>query len=238
MEARIRLVGKRAQRRAGAPLKATASVGFWSALAVTVFTLAFGVGAVVSGVLAPLPDWTGIRTFAAAFSSVQMLPIVMALLIIPFFLSLFAAIHAYAPPERAVWSLLGSAFAAVYSAVVAMNYFLQLVVLRPNILAGEIEGMAILAMTNPHSLFWALELGGYGFQSLATLAVAPIFSGGGLESWIRRLFVANGVLGIGLTALFLLLDEPLIVLAGLGIWALLFPAAMALTAVHFRRQAV
>jgi hypothetical protein len=74
-----------------------------------------------------------------------------------------------------------------------VNYYLQLFVVRLNLLAGQLESLVLFAMPNFHSAFFALEAIGYCFSSLATLVVVPVFSGGKLASWIRGLFILNGL---------------------------------------------
>lgn len=216
---------------------AVAQTAMWAAIAVALLAVGFDLSAVASAVVAPLPEWTGIEGYAAAFRPVQMLPDVWALLLAPAFVVLLVAVHLAAGEDRRVLTASGLLFAAIYAAIVSANYVLQLTVVRPNVLAGRTEGMAVFAVTNPHSIFWALEQGGYAFPCLATLAVAPAFSGGRLETWTRWLWAANGVAGLAATAAYLVLMSPAIVMADLAAWGLIFPAGAALTALVFRGAA-
>ncbi|HXF62594.1 MAG TPA: hypothetical protein VNK95_13315 [Caldilineaceae bacterium] len=155
-----------------------------------------------------------------------------ALLLAPTMMALFASLHAATPEEGRMLTLLGLAFAGVYAAIVCTNYYVQLFVVRLNLINGALEGLALFAMPNLRSAFFALECIGYGFLSLATLTVSPVFVGSGVARWLRLLLIANGVLGIGGMAV-ALLDRPLLIFAGLGLWNVIFPAATCLLALYF-----
>ncbi len=113
------------------------------------------------------------------------------------------------------------------------NSYLQLFVVRLNILQGQLEGLALLAMPNLHSVFFALEAIGYGFLSVAVLAVSPVFTGERLANWIRALFIMVGIVGI-YGVVIAPFDQPVLILAGLGIWNLLFPISMVLVCIFFK----
>ena len=51
-------------------------------------------------------------------------------------------------------------------------------------------------MGNTQSMMWVFEVLGYFFMGISTLFVAPVFGSGRLESYVRWLFVLNGVLGL------------------------------------------
>ncbi len=124
-------------------------------------------------------------------------------------------------------------FAIIYAAIVGLNYFLYLTVVRQNP-----QGYAWLTMDlRADSAFWALEVLGYTFMSLGALFVVPIFSGGNVERAIRWLFVVNGVANIVATLAVLLTANPLhiLVLVSLGVWSIAFPIATILLAVVFKR---
>lgn len=212
---------------------ANAALGFWSASAAAVMAVAFAVLAFAF----PAPTWDGITAYAATFRSNQLASMLPALLIAPAMTMALAAVHVAAPRASRAFTLSGVAFSAVYTAIVATNYYLQLFVVRLGLLEGSLEGLALLAMPNFHSVFFALEAVGYGFSSLALLVVAWRFADGRLERIVRLLFVINGLIGV-IGVWVALLDVPLMILASLGVWCLTFPAGMVALAMHFRRDAV
>lgn len=81
------------------------------------------------------------------------------------------------------WSLIGLCFAVAYSVLVAITYFTQLTVVRSNVEALA-EGALRLIEFSPGSWVFALDMLGYSFLILATLAAAPVFRGNGLERWL------------------------------------------------------
>lgn len=191
-------------------------VGFWSAVLTTIWIVAFD--------LALLAGVSGIPTGS--------LPVIASLLIAPPLVSLMASLHGYVPHERRIWTQTGLSFSIAYAALVAFNYFLQLTVVRQNPAAYPWLTMDF----KPDSAFWALEVLGYSFMSLAALCVVPALGRGRHETPIRWLFVANAALnGLGDVA-YVLTANPLnlLVLASLGVWAVAFPGATALLAVMFK----
>jgi len=53
------------------------------------------------------------------------------------------------------------------------DYFVQLTVVQPSLLAGERDGIALLSQYNPHGLFIALEELGYLLISLSLVCLMP-----------------------------------------------------------------
>jgi hypothetical protein len=83
----------------------------------------------------------------------------------------------------------------------------------------------------------ALDGLGYFFMSLATWFAAPVFHMQGLERWIRRMFLMNGVLGIFILLAYMPLVIPppySFVFYGFGfLWILSVPALAILVTVYF-----
>lgn len=203
--------------------------GFWSAILAAVFAVAFAILAVAF----PAAEWDGIEAYADSFSSAQMASFIPATLLALTVVVLMVSLHVYASQDQRILTLLAVAFSVIYATIVCTNYYLQLFVVRLNLLAGQLEGLAVLAMPNFHSLFFALEAFGYLFSSLATLVVIPVFSGGRLASWIRGLFIVNGMIGL-LGAIIAPFDQPLLILASLGFWSLCYPISMILVGLYFK----
>lgn len=216
--------------------------GFWFAVLTTLWTVAFTVAFAWQYVTSPsLDGWQGIESYEASFSSARMAAVLVpSLLLAPSFVALIACVHGGAPEAKKVWSRIGLAFAIIYGVVASINYTVQLVVVRGNLLGGETEGLALLAMGNPRSLFWGLAILGYNFyMALAGLLAVPALREGALERWIGRLFAVNALMSVlGGVQYFVTLDlyHPL-GLVTTAVWCLAFPAATILLAVRFRRRA-
>ncbi len=204
-------------------------LGFWSSLLTAIFTVMFAVSTFVF--LAP--DWKGIQSYASSFNSLQMIPVIPPIAFALTNIIVMVSLHYHVSEDRRIFTLLGIAFATIYATIICSNAYLQLFVVRLNILQGQLEGLALLAMPNLRSVFFGLEALGYGFLSVATLVVSPAFTGGRLANWIRGLFVVNGVIGI-YGVIIAPLDNPVLILAGLGLWNLVFPVSMILLCIYFK----
>ncbi|NJD28140.1 MAG: hypothetical protein FIA92_07565 [Chloroflexi bacterium] len=135
---------------------------FRAALASAVLTLAFLLALLATPLMAPLPtEWRGAADYAAAFEPLTMLAIVASLLLVPPVLVLLGALHAAAPPEHRLATVIALIFGGVYGAIISANDYLQLVTVRGSLLAGQLEGLDPFVWTNPYGVFGALEALGY-----------------------------------------------------------------------------
>lgn len=214
-------------------------LGFWSAIAAAIFSIAFAVGAILGVLFFPQAPWTGdVTAFAAKYDPTSMaLGVVPSILLAPVFLVLAAAIHSGARPEKRPLTLLGVLFATLYVATVGINYFLQLTVVRQNLMAGTTDAMGLFAMSNTQSVFWTLEFLGYFWQGAAAVLMATHFIGPGIGRWTRWMLFAvfvSGALGIVPAIRGTSFNDPLFI-AGSAVWTVCFPAAMILCALDFRR---
>ncbi len=205
------------------------TLGFWSALITAIFSTLF----VISTFVFLGPGWTDIQSYAKSFSTLQLLPVIPCVIFALAVIVLMVSLHYYLPEDKRIYSLIAIALTIIYVTIISINAYLQLFVVRLNLLQGQLEGLAILAMPNTRSVFFALEAIGYGFLSAAGLAISPVFTGGRLAQWIRGLFIVNGVLGI-YGVVIAPFDRPMLIMAGLGGWMLLFPISMVLMCLFFR----
>jgi hypothetical protein len=178
-------------------------VGFWAAVLTVLVTATFA----VAGISTPARSgpFCGPTTWAcvpapyvdvAQFIPGDYLWLVPGILLAPVFVVLMAAIHAYAPEPRRIFSGIGLAFAVAYAVVIGVDYFVQLAVVVPSLEAGETEGLSLFTQYNPHGLFIAGEALGYLAMSLALLFAAPVFAGGRIERGIHWLFLGSFVLAV------------------------------------------
>jgi len=217
-------------------------IGLWSAVLSGICSAGYGL-AVVAVLVASLrtqsastaQGWTGIDAFLAAFTPIQMLPVIPSLLLAPAFTALMVSIHSYAAQDKKIWSLLGLAFTLIYASMAAMNYMIQLLPVWRSINNGETDGLAMYVSGNPHSIFWGLAYA-YIFMNLAMLFSAMVFAGNPLENRIRLLFILNGVSAIVTLASAFLDSPPVYLLGSLVIWCPVFTAAAVSVAVLFRRN--
>jgi hypothetical protein len=121
------------------------------------------------------------------------LSFIASFLLAPSFVALVLSIHYYAQPEKKIWSHLGLVFAVMYAVMCTINYFVQLAVVSGNPLRASADVLALFTFT-PGSVMFVVDMLGYSFMCLATLAAAPVFAGGRLERWLKGLFIAHGLL--------------------------------------------
>jgi len=137
-------------------------------------------------------------TDAAAFVPNDYLWMYPAFLMGPLFVMLVVCIHHYASVAKKVFSQIALSFAVISATALATNYFIQLTVVQPSLLKGEVEGLSLFSQYNPHGVFIALEDTGYLMMGVAFLFAATVFGRGErLERVIQILFIASGVLAVG-----------------------------------------
>jgi hypothetical protein len=121
-----------------------------------------------------------------------------AIVLMLLFVALLAAVHVWAPPPRKVFSLVALCLATLAAAVLVLDYFVQVTVLQPSLVKGQVDGWAMLTMYNPNGVFIALEEAGYLLMSLALACLIPVYSGEGrVRRVVRWLFGLSFVAAVG-----------------------------------------
>jgi hypothetical protein len=186
--------------------------------------------------MSPIIAWTDMAAYAQVFDAGQVVQLVPVLLLCPVVVVLMASLHTLASGRGRAATLIATVFSANYAAIIGANYVIQLYVVRLNLSAGTGEGLSLLAMPNPHSVFAALEILGYGFFGLAALFAGLGLGGSGIRLWIRRSFLTSGLSGVAAAAAGIA-GARVVMLGGFGIALLSFLVAAVLLAVHFRPAA-
>jgi len=204
-------------------------LGYWSGFFASVFSIIYIVG--------QLAEWFdllgsggGPENPSTALGLIVLL--IPSLLLAPSFALLILCVHYYAAQDKKVWSHAGIIFATVYTVMVSINYYVQLTLVVPHMMRGEIETIRPFLFTPFDSFIYSVDVLGYSFMSLATLFAAFVFNGAGLERTARRFMIANGIL-----VPFLALQiyyHPLIWPASL--WAITFPGATISLTMLFKRS--
>jgi len=206
----------------------TRSVGFWSAVFATFFSLTYVVG--------QLAEWVGLMgSGGGAHNASTPLGLIVlltpSLFLGPSFLLLTLSIHQLTPADRKIWSHAAVSFATIYTALIGVNYYVQLTWVAPRLAAGRMEGLEPFLFKPFDSFLYAVDILGYSFMSVATLFAALVFSGHGLRRIVRMFLIANGLL-IPFLALQMYFHS-LIWIAAL--WAVTFPGATGSLALFFWR---
>lgn len=102
--------------------------------------------------------------------------------------------------DKSIKSLLALIFTTIACGLISFNYFTK-ATLIPTLIhdyMGALDPIITLfAVTNPPSLFWVIEMRGYGFLGLGTLFASGFFSSHGLEKATKILFITNGFVSLG-----------------------------------------
>jgi hypothetical protein len=172
--------------------------GFWAAVLTAVVTaIAFVIAINTLPVSGPFCQ-AGCITYpyhdVAALVPHDYIWMYPATLLAPVFLVLMVCIHHYAAESKKLYSLIALCFAAISAALLATNYYIQIAVMQPSFVKGELEGLALFSQYNPHGLFIALEELAYLMMSLAFLFAGVLFAGHTkLERAIRWLLIAGAL---------------------------------------------
>ena len=204
-------------------------LGYWSALLASLFSIIY--------IMGQLAEWFnllgsggGPENPSTAFGLIVLL--IPSLFLAPSFALLMLCVHYYATEDKKVWSHAGIMFATIYAVMVSINYYVQLTLVVPHMLRGEIESIRPFLFSPFDSFIYSVDVLGYSFMSLSTLFGAFVFSGTGLNRTARRFMIANGLL-IPFLAL-QIFYHPLIWPASL--WAITFPGVTISLAKLFKRN--
>lgn len=149
------------------------------------------VGVVLVKLIHPQPPWENAITFAENYHIVQSIPYIFGIILLFGFLGFFSSLPKGEGEYQRVMKKLTGYFAGLYAITIFTNYFLQLAIV-PNYLSNEAIIRAIAA-DNAYSLFWYIEMVGYGFLGFATWTAAALFPGNGKLAVLRVLLILNGV---------------------------------------------
>lgn len=155
--------------------------------------------------------------------------LIFGFVLIPLFIAVMVCIHYLLGNKMKLFSMLGIVFAVMYGSLISFNYYLQLVLIQKNI-----PGSELFSMTNPNSIFMAIEILGYFFMGLSTLSVALVFGSASVEKFIKLIFVTNGLLGIGGLVGYGLGWSMEIMYLGLMVWNVIMPIATGMLAYRFK----
>jgi len=183
------------------PALAVARFGFWTALGTALSTLITFSIAILTPPLSGSFCKEGCFNYpyleiAARFPRdyYWMFPAILATLL---YVALMVGLHARATPAKRPVAQLGLTLTVMAALTLLGDYFVQLAVIQPSILASEADGIALLTQYNPHGLFIALEELGYLLMSLSLACMAAALeTSTRVERAVRWLFLGGLVVNI------------------------------------------
>lgn len=120
-----------------------------------------------------------------------------AILLSMLYLIMMICLYQTVTLQKKVYGMAGVAFALLSALILSVDYYIQVSVIPPSLLAGETEGIALLTQFNPHGIFIVLEELGFMLIVLSLFVVAPVFDGkNALERWLKWTGIACFFLAI------------------------------------------
>lgn len=213
-------------------------IGFWSSLMTAILNLWYLIAFIIYQPILYAP-WSGIDSYAESFKQLPFLAwVIPCFLLTLAFLTMIITIYTLVEEENKIWSLFALVSAAIYTTILSTNYYIQMTVVRHNLIYKMTDGISLWLYANyyPYSIPGALEGIGYFFMCLSFLCVSKVFGPGKLERWIRWLFIASGISGL-LIFTNPLFELPLVlILIDAGIAGIVMTIGPILLAVLFRRK--
>jgi hypothetical protein len=168
-------------------------MGRWAAIAVVAIAVLY----ITTGLIWLVPNLSSvtIQTLAPSEPYLTIMEILM-LLLNPAMVVLFAAIHAYAAPNKKTCSLAAFGFLLLLVAITGVVHFVNLTVVRRTTSVTVAEAFAFYQYRNGglSAMFAAEMLGWDFFFGLALLFAAPVFKGDRLQAAIRIGLIVSGLL--------------------------------------------
>jgi hypothetical protein len=202
-------------------------LGITAAIALVALGLAYAVvlAAGLAGLAAP-DEAIGGRVFTLL--ELLILPVA------PLMVVLMMVVHAWAAPERRVFSLGALVFTSMLAALTCSVHFVILTVGHRLAIDDAARWSRLLSFDWP-SVAYAIDILAWDlFFGLAMLFAAPVFRGDRLTSAIRWLLVASG--GLALAGLAGVVVDMRLRMLGVVGYAVVFPVMALLLAVLFARQ--
>lgn len=159
---------------------------------------------------------------------------ILIILMMPLMVALMVAVHAWAPAEAKVFSLMALVFVSLLAGLTCSVHFVILTVGRQAAFSGLAWMPLFLSFEWP-SVAYALDLLGWDvFFAMSVLFAAPVFGGNRLATSIRVLLVASGALALAGLSGVIVGDMQLRNIGILG-YAGVFPVVALLLAILFHR---
>ena len=110
---------------------------------------------------------------------------------------MFAALRRLSRGRKSFFADLGLVFMILMAACSSINWYVQLTLIPRIIQSGNVVMVDLLDIHRVNSLMYSMEHLGWGlFYGLAAIFMAITFEDGKIDTWIRWLMIAGGVMSI------------------------------------------
>lgn len=169
-------------------------LGFWSAIAVAIFTVGFVVALPLT-FLPNLAAWTGIEDYSKNFKLMQMVTVFPSILLASAYMIFTVSIYYYSENDKKIWGHLSIVFGLMYATISSLNYLIQIITVIPSLLNSQPNGLEAFVAGNSKSIFYAL-MASYFFMCISALFIALIFNNNdNSNKAISILFMGAGISG-------------------------------------------
>jgi hypothetical protein len=215
-------------------------LGYWAAMICIATFVIWTVCFVAIFKVNPIFQWTNLADYVRYAENYNQgfkyLAQSAMLLFAPAFLIILHSINEYAPEDKKILSKISISFGTIFAACISIHYFIQISSVRLSIVKGQIAGLEQFIQSNPISGIAGINMVGWTlFFSLASLFIAPIFTGNRLNKVIKNTLIINGIICI-LGGIGFVLDNIIIIFLtmNLGMGAATLTATIALL-IFFKR---
>lgn len=113
-----------------------------------------------------------------------------------YLIMMIAICHAMSDNKK-LFGMIGVSFATISALVLSVDYFIQVSVIQPSLLAGETDGISLLSQFNPHGIFIVLEEIGFVLMIISFFSFVPVYNGKNrLEKTIKWTAIISLILAI------------------------------------------
>lgn len=214
-------------------------LGFWSALLFVIMGVGYGLGMGIFFMKYPVPTWSNIERYADFMKSAPQLFFslcqITAFLSGIIFIVLLCSIYDYAQAEKKILTRIGMCFGTIFITLASIAYFVQFTVVPQNIVTGNLSGLEQFVELNTRSFIASIVLLGWGvFLGLTSFFLAPVFSNGKLEKFIKWFFILTGIFCI-INTIGYMLQIVTLSLVSTGIFNITLTSACILLCILFRK---
>ncbi|MDD3705708.1 MAG: hypothetical protein PHC45_06585 [Clostridiaceae bacterium] len=179
--------------------KKALNVGYWSAVIAVIAFAAYTICFIAILLVNPVFIWTNFETYVKAVQTTnQTFKHIAMLLMILYgacFVIQLCSIEEITELSKKYYAKIAELFGIGFFALIGINYFIQISVVRMQIKSGQTNGLEQFIQANPISGIAAINMLGWTiFFGLSCIFVAWAFGNTKIERIIKYAFLSNGIM--------------------------------------------
>ncbi len=178
--------------------KLAVKLGYWSSCFCALSFLIYSICFILIMFINPMFTWTDLSNYATyVTNNNQIFKHIAMIFMIVFGVSyvvLLNSIKEYVNDNKKIFANISINFGLVFTALISINYFLQISIVRLNIQKEQLSGLEQFIQSNPTSAIAAINMLGWTiFLGLSSIFIVSVFNDTKLERIIKYSFFVNGV---------------------------------------------